>query len=93
MGNSSGNLKEYWDVFYGNEQAQGGFIWDWRDQGILQRAPENYLGKPVPVANQEKPFFAYGGYFEREHRIPNDDNFCFNGLVSADAVPIRASLR
>jgi beta-galactosidase len=86
MGNSNGNLKEYWDIFYGNEQAQGGFIWDWRDQGIAQRAPETHQDRPVPPANIGKMFFAYGGWFEKD-RFPNDDNFCMNGLVSADCRP------
>jgi hypothetical protein len=34
MGNSTGNFREYWDLFYGNPQLQGGLIWDWVDQGI-----------------------------------------------------------
>ena len=34
MGNSTGNLEEYWDVFEANRQTQGGFIWDWADQGL-----------------------------------------------------------
>ncbi len=87
MGNSSGNLKEYWEVFNANDQAQGAFVWDWRDQGLLQHAPETYLGKTVPPANVGESFFAYGGYFERARNLHNDDNFCMNGLVSADDIP------
>jgi len=34
MGNSTGNLKEYWEIFEANRQTQGGFIWDWVDQGL-----------------------------------------------------------
>jgi beta-galactosidase len=95
MGNSSGNLQEYWDIFYSNEQAQGGFIWDWRDQGLSQTVPATYANRllpprgeerPVPAENVGKSFFAYGGYFEKQ-RFRNDDNFCFNGLVSADCQP------
>jgi beta-galactosidase len=40
----------------------------------------------VPPANVGKTFFAYGGWFEKD-RFPNDDNFCYNGLVSSDAIP------
>jgi len=39
MGNSTGNFREYWDLFYNNPQLQGGFIWDWVDQGIRTRIP------------------------------------------------------
>jgi len=40
MGNSSGNLKEYWDVHWENNMAQGGYVWDWKDQGIKLPVPE-----------------------------------------------------
>ncbi len=36
MGNSNGNLEDYWDAIYSHRQLQGGFIWDWVDQGLLQ---------------------------------------------------------
>lgn len=36
MGNSCGGLADYWDLYRENRLAQGGFIWDWRDQGLLQ---------------------------------------------------------
>ena len=39
MGNSSGGLKEYWDIFYAGTNAQGAFVWDWVDQGIRQPIP------------------------------------------------------
>jgi len=51
MGNSNGNMKEFWEVFYEYDQAQGGFVWDWIDQGIRL---------PVPGSATET-FFAYGG--------------------------------
>lgn len=35
MGNSSGNFFDYWDLFESNPRCQGGFIWDWVDQGLL----------------------------------------------------------
>ena len=36
MGNSEGNLKDYWDLIYKYDQLQGGFIWDWVDQTIAK---------------------------------------------------------
>ncbi|GAB3646054.1 beta-galactosidase LacZ [Echinicola sediminis] len=71
MGNSSGNFQEYWDIIMSSKQMQGGFIWDWVDQGLLTKDENG------------KEFWAYGGdlggYF-----LQNDENFCANGLVTAD---------
>jgi beta-galactosidase len=72
MGNSTGNLQEYWDVIESNPHLHGGFIWDWVDQGIRKRDAPG------------KPFWVYGGDFGD---VPNDDNFCTNGLVFPDRTP------
>ncbi len=69
MGNSTGNLKEYWAAVDGYRRLQGGFIWDWVDQGIRR------------VTEEGEEWFAYGGDFGDE---PNDGNFCINGLVFPD---------
>lgn len=69
MGNSCGNLKEYWEAIRGNPRIRGGFIWDWVDQGIRQVTPEGV------------EWFAYGGDFGD---VPNDNNFCINGLILPD---------
>ena len=69
MGNSVGNLKDYWDVIHAYSHLQGGFIWDWVDQGIERRTATG------------KPYFLYGGDF---NDAPNDRNFCINGLVGPD---------
>jgi len=87
MGNSVGNLWKYWDLIYAKKHLQGGFIWDWVDQGLRQ--PQNR--KPgslfVPVApGEKKTFWAYGGDFGPPG-TPSDDNFCCNGLVSPDRKP------
>jgi len=74
MGNSTGNLQEYWDVIEANKQLQGGSIWDWVDQGILQH---DYSGNP---------YYAYGGDFGPPG-TPSDSNFCINGLVLPDRTP------
>ncbi len=69
MGNSTGNLKEYWAAVDRYRRLQGGFIWDWVDQGIRR------------VTEDGEEWFAYGGDFGDE---PNDGNFCINGLVFPD---------
>ena len=74
MGNSVGNLKDYWDVIDNYESLQGGFIWDFVDQTILK---EN---------EKDKEFWAYGGDFN-DVFYDNDSNFCANGLVAADRSP------
>ena len=76
MGNSNGNLVDYWDAIYSHRQLQGGFIWDWVDQGLLKEVP----GRPGET------FYGYGGDFEPEG-VYHDDNFLMNGLVSADRTP------
>lgn len=68
MGNSVGNLQDYWDVIENYDVLQGGFIWDWVDQGLLK---ENEQGES---------FWAYGGDFGPED-VPSDGKFCMNGLV------------
>lgn len=74
MGNSTGNLQDYWDVIEKYAQLQGGFIWDWVDQGIAAYTKEG------------KKYWKYGGDFG-EKDIPSDANFCMNGLVNADRTP------
>lgn len=71
MGNSEGNLADYWKLFESFDQAQGGFIWDWVDQTFAKK-DEN--GRAI---------WAYGGDMG-DHLMPNDSNFCANGLVAAD---------
>lgn len=74
MGNSNGNLVDYWDAIESHEQLQGGFIWDWVDQGLLQ------------YDSAGKKFWAYGGDFGPKG-VPSDGNFCCNGLVFPDRAP------
>ena len=77
MGNSTGNLQEYWDAIEAYPRLQGGFLWDWMDQGIRQ------------VTADGQVFYAYGGDFGD---VPNDSNFCANGLIGSDRVPHPALL-
>ncbi len=74
MGNSTGNLVDLWDFVRKHKQVQGGFIWDWVDQGLLKKDAEG------------NEYWAYGGDFEPEG-VHNDGNFCLNGLVNPDRSP------
>lgn len=71
MGNSVGNLQDYWDVIEKYDALQGGIIWDWVDQGLLTQDEAG------------KPFWAYGGDFGPDS-LYTDGNFCCNGLVNPD---------
>ncbi|HWB87456.1 MAG TPA: glycoside hydrolase family 2 TIM barrel-domain containing protein [Bryobacteraceae bacterium] len=82
MGNSDGGLKEYWDIFYSGTNAQGGFVWDWVDQGIRLQVPAEYR-----VNTPKATFLAYGGWWEDKSGVRNDNDFNNNGLVSADRIP------
>ncbi|MEN8228065.1 MAG: glycoside hydrolase family 2 TIM barrel-domain containing protein [Bacteroidota bacterium] len=82
MGNSNGNVKEYWDLIYQDNNFQGGFVWDWRDQGLKLPVPEAYKA----TASKDH-FFAYGGWWENSRGVYNDNNFCMNGLVASDLTP------
>lgn len=73
MGNSCGGFKEYWDLVRKYPKYQGGFIWDFVDQGLRMK------GK-----GYEKSYY-YGGDFNDYD--PSDNNFNCNGLVSPDRVP------
>lgn len=82
MGNSSGGLKEYWDIFYSGTNAQGAFVWDWVDQGVRLQVPAEYRANTPNAA-----FYAYGGWWEDKNGIRNDNDFNNNGLVAADRTP------
>ncbi|HYE08406.1 MAG TPA: glycoside hydrolase family 2 TIM barrel-domain containing protein [Planctomycetota bacterium] len=72
MGNSCGNLKEYWEAIESTPGLQGGFIWELIDHGI------------VKTTDDGREFWAYGGDFGD---TPNDTNFCCDGLVWPDRAP------
>jgi beta-galactosidase/beta-glucuronidase len=69
MGNSTGNLQEYWEAIYKYPRLLGGLIWEWADQGIHQ------------VDEQGRAWYAYGGDFDDE---PNSGHFCLDGLLFPD---------
>ncbi|MDD4199547.1 MAG: glycoside hydrolase family 2 TIM barrel-domain containing protein [Paludibacter sp.] len=74
MGNSVGGLKDYWDTFESNPQAQGGCIWDWVDQSFRE------------IDKNGRWYWAYGGSYGPAN-VPSDGNFCCNGLVNAVREP------
>ncbi|WP_268224103.1 glycoside hydrolase family 2 TIM barrel-domain containing protein [Sinomicrobium oceani] len=74
MGNSTGNFQEYWDIIDSSPHMQGGFIWDWVDQGLEASTADG------------RKFWAYGGDLGG-HDLQNDNNFNANGLVTADRLP------
>lgn len=92
MGNSVGNLQEYVDVFEKYPHLIGGCIWDWSDQGITKHVNGAYGNQinDTEAAHQacQKPesdyFWAYGGDFGD---MPNDGNFCMNGIMMSDLSP------
>lgn len=73
MGNSTGNLWGQWQAIYKYPNLQGGFIWDWVDQGILR------------TDDKGKSYWAFGGDFGVD--APSDGNFLCNGLVNPDRTP------
>ena len=83
MGNSSGNMWDYWNLIYTQPHLQGGSIWDWVDQGLRQPQNRPDQSRFWPAKPGEKTFWAYGGDFGPKD-VPSDDNFCCNGLVSPD---------
>ncbi|XLT06049.1 hypothetical protein HN51_044798 [Arachis hypogaea] len=69
MGNSNGNLHIYWEAIDNTFGLQGGFIWDWVDQALIK------------IDESGRQRWAYGGEFGD---VPNDSNFCLNGLTFPD---------
>jgi len=69
QGNSTGHFKDFWDTFERVPNMQGGYIWDWVDQGMIKKDNEGHV------------YYAYGGDFGD---TIGDSNFCINGLVFPD---------
>ena len=71
MGNSMGGFKEYWDIIRKYPKYQGGYIWDFVDQGLRDKNPAT--GKEI---------FTYGGDYGRYPA--SDHNFNCNGIIAPD---------
>lgn len=74
MGNSTGNFQEYFDVIRSSPHMQGGYIWDWVDQGLDAYEADG------------RHYWAYGGDFNAQE-YTNDENFCCNGVILPDRTP------
>jgi beta-galactosidase/beta-glucuronidase len=77
MGNSTGNIREYWDVIERYPRIIGGFIWEWIDHGIAQQTADG------------QRWYAYGGDFGD---TPNDGTYCLDGILFPDRTPQPALL-
>jgi beta-galactosidase len=71
MGNSSGNIADLWELVYSHRRLQGGFIWDFVDQGLAETTADG------------RKYWGYGGDYAPAS-YHNDNNFCFNGIINAD---------
>lgn len=71
MGNSNGDLSDYWNLIYNNERLMGGCVWEWNDHSVS-------LGKSEDGTEK----YGYGGDFGDEKQ--NDSNFCCDGLLYPD---------
>ncbi len=74
MGNSSGGLKEYWDIVRQGKRFQGGFIWDFADQALR--------GTVKTGRGPEVETLTYGGDYNTSD--PSDNNFNCNGFITAE---------
>ncbi len=72
MGNGPGGLDQYEALVDEHPRLHGGFVWEWRDHGILSRTPDG------------TPFYAYGGDFAE---VVHDGNFVMDGMLLSDDVP------
>lgn len=73
MGNSTGSLLDQWNAIYKYPNLQGGYIWDWVDQGFLEKDENG------------RSYYTYGGDYGVN--APSDGNFLCNGIVSPDRTP------
>ena len=78
MGNSLGGLSDYWDTIRKYPYLQGGFIWDWQDQG---------LHRDSKVLSENPKQIALGGDLGSLYGIEDDGDFCANGICDAYGRP------
>ncbi|MEV8563103.1 glycoside hydrolase family 2 TIM barrel-domain containing protein [Streptomyces sp. NPDC051917] len=72
MGNGPGALDEYQALVHAYPRVHGGFVWEWRDHGLLATAPDG------------TPYYAYGGDFGE---VVHDGNFVMDGMLLSNDVP------
>ena len=88
MGNSLGNLQEYWDIIEQRDDIAGAAIWEWNDHGIAKKidgSPLRYTNDPSnDLALHSDEYWAFGGEFG-DH--PNSGAFVIDGVIGADRIP------
>ncbi|MEV6296673.1 glycoside hydrolase family 2 TIM barrel-domain containing protein [Streptomyces sp. NPDC051896] len=72
MGNGPGALDQYQALVHAYPRVHGGFVWEWRDHGLLATAPDG------------APYYAYGGDFGE---VVHDGNFVMDGMLLSNDVP------
>ena len=73
MGNSSGDLEDYYEMFMSSDRFMGGLVWEWCDHAF-----------PLDESKYPDTKYGYGGDFGELH---HDGNFCCDGLVYPDRTP------
>ena len=86
MGNSLGGLSDYWDTIQKYKYLQGGFIWDWQDQGF-DRTPALPMDKGIVDVFYRYPQISLGGDLGELPGIKDDNDFCANGICDAYGNP------
>ena len=84
MGNSGGNLSDYWDLVRKYPIFQGGFDWDFVDQALHRKIVKPMSILPYKMNNEElrKIEYCYGGDYNKYD--PSDNNFNCNGIIGPD---------
>ena len=84
MGNSGGNLKDYWNLVRKYPIFQGGFDWDFVDQGLHRHIVKPMSINPEKMTNEQlrKIEYTYGGDYNKYD--PSDNNFNCNGIIGPD---------
>ena len=84
MGNSGGNLSDYWDLVRKYPIFQGGFDWDFVDQALHRKIVKPMSILPYRLNNEElrKIEYTYGGDYNKYD--PSDNNFNCNGIIGPD---------
>lgn len=77
LGNSNGNFQDLWDLIYDSPNLQGGFIWDWMEQGI----------RVVPDGDRERTYWKYKEKRKDVYWITPDHQSTADGIIASDGTP------
>jgi beta-galactosidase len=90
MGNSCGNLKEYWEPTYTLPRAQGGFVWDWVDQGFFAKDKNGntYIANSGDMSDpRSEPYVGFDGMVNAD-RVPQPELIEYKYIIQ----PLKATL-